>query len=618
MRLVLIAVAVLLAYPVLGTLALWTGLVERLARSEDLRVEIENPAYTIWPGRIHMKHVRVLVNGDTQFILEGKDLEADFQLFSLIKRKIHLTKLAAHGVRYQMRTQVKTEKGIEERIAAFPPLADLPGAKVMREKAAKKTEKREAAYTVEVEGIDIRVDELWFFEYRYLGDGRLRGGFLVGPQQMQVSTAVQDIGPGELRFGADRVIAKNVRGQITADIPKINPEEHADVGFFELVTARSQLRAELENLTHLGAYLHGIDVRKGGGPLAVDLYMDRGWLGPKSRVDYETESIGVIGHGFGVETDLDLHLDAVGENGLPLMRSASKQTYVSLARAGHAFTVQIQKHHEQVALDRIRLTGATKPKRALLRMPTIVSRDLDDLGVLFPEGTEFESKSGEALASLSLDMDERYWVRGPLDVTVKDADFKVTGVQIHGDALLRTRANLNPKLEQYMLDSFVLSLRNVGMHVGDENVDGWWMDVTSPRLALWNAKEPFAESTLSIRAKDLEPVLEGLAEKDKLNDLIAKFTSLDDFRARLTLRKKGPANDLTLESESDVWDASGRFYTDAKRTLMAFVVGGQAVSLGVAKLDGNLELVPMAKTDWLNAQLRRFPKPLEQLARDKP
>jgi hypothetical protein len=52
-------VLLLLAYPVLGTVALWSGLVERVLASEDLRVEIENPAYTLWPGRIHMQRVRI-------------------------------------------------------------------------------------------------------------------------------------------------------------------------------------------------------------------------------------------------------------------------------------------------------------------------------------------------------------------------------------------------------------------------------------------------------------------------------------------------------------------------------------------------------------------------------
>src|SRR5438128_2184371 len=84
-----IAIALgLSAYPVLVTLALWTGVVEWLVKSEDLRVEIQNPAYTIWPGKVHMKNVRILANGTTQFILEGQDLVLNLRLIELVKRRV--------------------------------------------------------------------------------------------------------------------------------------------------------------------------------------------------------------------------------------------------------------------------------------------------------------------------------------------------------------------------------------------------------------------------------------------------------------------------------------------------------------------------------------------------
>lgn len=70
-RIVIGVIVALLAYPVLGTLALWTGFVEWVLKSEDLRVEIDNPAYTIWPGHVHAKRVAIFVNGETQFTLES-------------------------------------------------------------------------------------------------------------------------------------------------------------------------------------------------------------------------------------------------------------------------------------------------------------------------------------------------------------------------------------------------------------------------------------------------------------------------------------------------------------------------------------------------------------------
>ena len=97
----------------------------------------------------------------------------------------------------------------------------------------------------------------------------------------------------------------------------------ADLSFFELVTGRTQLRADLQSLANLEAYLDGISVKKGDGPLAVDLYMDKGFLGPKSRLDYQTAALEVAGRGFGVRSDLRLDLDAAGEKskdvGTPLL-----------------------------------------------------------------------------------------------------------------------------------------------------------------------------------------------------------------------------------------------------------------------------------------------------------
>jgi hypothetical protein len=625
-RIAIATIAVLLAYPVLGTIALLTGFVEWVARSEDLRVEITNPAFTIWPGRIHMKHVRVLVNGDTQFILEGADLRAHIRVPELLKRRIHVSELAAHNVRYHMRVQVDDDKGIEKRLAAYPPLKDLPGAKVIREKAAQQTEPREASWTVEVDGLDISVVELWFFEYRYLGDGRLRGGFLVGPKLMEVSTAVQDLGPGELRFGAEQPIADQLRGQITANIPRVNPEEHADVSFFELVDARVQLRANVLSLAHVSAYLDGMEVSRGAGGFSTDLHLAKGVLGTNSQLQFSTESVRLKGRGFGVETDAKLEFDAAGErsereprqSGLPLLRASSKGTYVSLAREQREFTLQIHGHREEVALDTIKLSGSTTLKRASLRMPSIVSVDLDDLAAVLPQDAPLAVKGGEARASLSLDMDKDYWVRGPVNATIEGAKLDVAGIEFAGNTSFDARAKLNPKRENYTLETVRLALRDVHMRAGDEAVDGWWLDVESPRLSLRAGEPSSADGSASVRSKSLEPALEALASKDQLPEIVPFLTRLDDFRARLTYRSAGPQHDLVLESESDVWDASGRMVKNGDQTLLAVVIGGQAVSVGVASLGKGLEIEPFAKTTWLNSRLRAFPRPLVQLPASKP
>jgi hypothetical protein len=608
----------LLAYPVLGTLALWTGFVEWIIRSEDIRVELANPSYTIIPGRVHLKHVKIYLNGDTQFILEASDLLTNFSLFGFFRHRVHVTELAAHDVHYQMRVQVKDQTGMKERLAAYPRLEGLPGVNVIHEAVAAQTEKREQSWTVAVEGLDVQVVELWFFEYRYLGKGQLRGGFLVGPHIMKVTTAVQDIGPGEVRFGEKSPIARNFRGQITCDIPEMNPEEHADASFMERVNARVNLKMDVLSLVNVGAYFDAFDVSRGAGPLAFDLYMEKGYLGKKSKFTFATDLVRLKGDGFGVGSDLALDFDASGEQGFPLGKLDSKSTYVSFARRDREFTVQIHGHHEEAALDTIRLGAATGLKRAALRMPTIVSTDFKDFDVLLPEKSPISVDAGEAKASISLDMDGKYWTKGPIKAEILRWRGSGAGVTLSGNTWLNAEARFNPKLKSNFLEDLTLRLRNVSMHVNSTAVDDWWMDLSSKRLSVWNTEPPRSEGSVSIRSKNLQPALEALAEKDVISGIIPVLTRLDDFRAKTTFHREGQTTDVSIESESDVWDVAGRVYSTPKKSLMALVVGGQAVSVGIAEVGDGLQIRPFAKTDWLNARLAEFPKPLVQMAAAKP
>jgi hypothetical protein len=619
-RLVIGSVVALLIYPVLGTLALWTGFVEWVARSEDLRLEIDNPSYTIWPGRIHMKNVKIYMNGDTQFILEGKDLFTSISVLELVRHRIHVTRLAAEDVRYQMRVQVKDTRGQERRLAAYPKLEGLPGANTVRVQVAQKVEEREASWTVEVDGIDVKVSELWFFEYRYLGKGTLRGGFTVGPHLMEVRTAVQDLGPGELRFGEKEPIARQLRGQITCAIPEVDPNAHADASFLEFVSARLNLRADVLTLVNVSAYLPAdMQVTKGAGPLSFDLYMEKGFLGKKSQLDFRTDALGVTGDGFGVSTDWKVHFDAAGENGeFPLGRADFKSTYVALGRGKRELTIQSHGHHVEAALDTIRLGGATDLKRAALRMPNVVSKDLGDLDAVFPKGSAISVQGGEAKASVSLDMDHAYWARGPLQARILRSRLAAAGVELGANTWLDAKLELNPKQKVTNVSDLLVRIRNGSMQVEDEAVADWWMNVSAKRLSYRASDPPIAEGAVSVRTKNLEPVLEALAQKDVISDLIPFLTSLDDFRAKTTFRKSGSATDMTIESESDVWDVSGRVYSSPGSTFMALVVGGQAVSMGVADVGDGLKLRPFAKTAWLNEQLARFPKPLIQMPAAKP
>jgi hypothetical protein len=258
-------------------------------------------------------------------------------------------------------------------------------------------------------------------------------------------------------------------------------------------------------------------------------------------------------------------------------------------------------------------------RRALIDLPVIETRDLKDLEAALEKGTPLSVQRGTARASLKLEVDEDHVARGPFSLRMDGVKLRLFGVDLGTDARAYTGVLFDLKRKNTTLSDFQFSFADASMHVGDEDVDGWWAILSSERIRAADVPPETYDATLRFRAKDAEPILEALAEKDQLNDLIAKFTSLDDLTLVARVRGRGKILDVTIESmESDVWDAAGRYYSNGKQSRLALVVGGQAVSIGIASDGKQTSIVPFAKTDWLNAQLRAFPEPLEQVKAPKP
>jgi hypothetical protein len=624
----------LLAYPVLGTLFLWTGAFERVMRSDDLTISIRHPSWTLWPGHIHVAAATVRVNGETQFELQAKNLLLHVNLFSLFHHHLHVTHISADDVRFFLRVQVQSTKNIERRLAAYPPLPDLPGDKSIvesrEEKAARDAQK--SAFIVELDGIDVRVSELWFMEYHFVGPGTLKGGFLVGPNRMRVDTSVQDLGPGELRFGADQVIAKGFGGRVQANIPEVNPMEHADESFLELVTADIAMKGDIVTLQHVGAYLPGMRVEGGAGPFDVHVLMTKGGLSDSSRLSFSTKKVGLRADGFGVDTDWNFDAQVArvvhptterypsDDTVLPRLHSESRVTYVSVANArGDVFTVQLQKHVEDVVLRSNQLGRMTDLDHARIRFPEIFTNDLHDLAALTSTPPSFHSEAGEAHASLALDVDEHHVARGPFEARFTGLRFAAAGMLLRGQGSVKSRLEADLDAKKTILRNTFIDLNELGMQVGNESMEGWWTRIDVPYFAAFGVPPERIEGSFAVRAKSAEPLLKALAGKGEITPLIPWLTNLNDLRARATFHKIGPTINVMLEPVQNVlFDVAGRYYSKGDDSRMAIVVGGKVVSLGIAKDSGGLTLAPFAREGWLNEKLARFPKPVQKVHSSEP
>jgi len=625
------AAIILLPYPVLGTLFLWTGLFERVLRSDDLVVHIEHPSWTLWPGHIHVRGATVLVNGETQFKLQAKNLLVHVNLFGLLGKHLKVTHLSGDDIHFFVRVRVQDSRGIEQRLAAYPPLSDLPGNPDLIEKKATGKDQASTPFSVELEGLDAHVSELWLMEYHYVGPATIRGGFLVGPLRMRVNASVRDIGPGELRFGESQVIATAFGGHMSATIPELNPMEHADESFLELVTADAFLKADVQTLAHVGAYMPATRVEAGAGPFEARILLSDGRISAPAYATFSTKKVVVRGTGFDAETDWTFDArfgkaDAKAATGLPSddqvlprMTSRSASTVVSLSKGRSSiFKFQLLDHEHTVVLDSNQLGHMTDIDHARIRFPKIYTSDLQDLGG-FTETPPLFASGATGRASLALDIDHHHIVKGPFQASLRGVRFSTGGLNIQGqgDASCAIQVDLDHKVS--MLKAVSVGVSDVALQVGDQRMEGWWAKVELPQLTAHGFPPESWDGRIALRAKSAEPLLKILAGKGEITSFIPWLTSLNDLRGAGTFHKTDRVTDIVLEPlENVLFNVAGRYYGEGHEAHYAVVVGGSVISLGIANDPSGLSIVPFAREGWLNERLLSLPKPVKQVHSSEP
>jgi len=295
-------------------------------------------------------------------------------------------------------------------------------------------------------------------------------------------------------------------------------------------------------------------------------------------------------------------------------------TYVSFSNERRdVFTVQVREHQQDVVLRTTQLGRMTDIDHARILFPNIVTTDLRDLAAVTSNGASVESQAGEGTASLVLDIDEHHVARGPFGAKLNGLRFTA------GDILLRGRGAVVFDIDAD-LDKKATTLRNiklgfddVGLQVASQEMENWWMKADVPYFAAFGLPPNRFEGRVSVLAKSAEPVLKILAGKKEIPGVIPALTKLNDLRIRAKFRHDRAVTDVMLVPlENDLFNVAGRYYSKDDDGKLAIVVGGDVVSLGIAKDAGGTTLAPFAREGWLNEKLARFPKPVEVFRTSEP
>ena len=200
--------------------------------------------------------------------------------------------MKAEGVTVQFVATMERGEGSERRLAAFPviegfahpplrpdPMPPLPSA-----------EELEGLWTVQLDGLDATLTDLWALEFRYRGavhvTGSVGGAGALAPwpiRRLQLGPLQADIAGGEVR-AAEYLVSRELTAHVELTTPSIDLPSTAGLSALAGLDATLRLDVALADLGLVELYVDGVTA-KGTGQLTAALALADGKLLPGAEAD---------------------------------------------------------------------------------------------------------------------------------------------------------------------------------------------------------------------------------------------------------------------------------------------------------------------------------------------
>lgn len=286
-RLGVVLAGMTLFYLGVANLVLAGGFIPRFtAKSDDIGIEYDS-AYSVWPGRVHVRNLRVrMEDHNIQFLIVVERGFLDVSLLELAKKRFHALRVDADNVTYRMRHKLSRVGKEALRVAAYPPIPGFadpplfvgpPGVPI--------PDSEYDLWDVRVDNVTARVKEIWVLEYRYRGPGVARGTFRVQPARYyEVKPASLDLDGGKLTLG-DVVVAERANARIDVLVTGSETQKLSGLAPLGHITASAKGRFVGTDLRFLNVYLgphEGISAA-GRAEMDIGLRVEKGSVAPGTR-----------------------------------------------------------------------------------------------------------------------------------------------------------------------------------------------------------------------------------------------------------------------------------------------------------------------------------------------
>jgi hypothetical protein len=462
----LIAAACWALYLVIANGMLATGYLESRVTAPNERLLELGSAWTLWPGRVHVKEFRFRY-AEEKLELELRLARATLQieLGALVGRKLHVRQLDADGMRFRMRRLLDDPEQQPLRARALARIDGLPDSPRARpEEPDERPLDQRKLWTLEIAGIDARVEELWIDELRYVGPGLIRGAFRFEPaRELEVRESRVTLGPGPLGFGQLGPIASKIEGTISGHVETLDVSDDAPLGWpaFRHFTLDGALQADVADLGFVKAYAESTDVEIGAGEGELELAfrLDRGRFGPDDRVEYRTARLDLGSKPVSARGDARIVLDTTERDGRLRGRARLAGRRIQIGATSARPLATVRDFELELVGDNVDLAEDWRAYAGSLKLPSVRLPELARLNAL-RNGGDWKLSSGALSGSASAELDREGGVSGRIALQAESATARI------GKLRVRATGSARASLVRPSLDAPAGQLRDARLDLG--------------------------------------------------------------------------------------------------------------------------------------------------------
>ena len=600
-------------YVVAANIAIKTRLVRNAINSFPKRSVEYSSAWTLWPGVVHVKDLRIRVQDTSEeFLFVLDDTVADIDLPALLKYRLHARWVKTHGLSFRFRTRIDPRTDPHPVTYALPPIegfADVPFKDVDHYDPPPLAAELTKVFTFDLANVEADgVHEIWVDDYRVVGDGLTRGSLHLSPSRsLAVGASHFELLRGSMFVGKD-VVVDDMKGQVDATLDWFQPRSAYGIEILEhLTSVDATLDAHAPDLAFIEhRYLAGKSVRLvgGAGPVHLDMHVRHGDLESGTVITHDAKGLELHFGNRSARLTTALRFEVEDREGAPEAQLHLAMTNVGLFVSGSLAEKTPTITATQAAIfARSKNLGLVKPFNDLLYSFDVPALTLADVRVLqrfLPPGTPLRLGKGSLVAHVHLDA-TRASGGGQATIAAKSDNVFLR----YHDASLDGKVAIDLKLGNLMLATMsanashsTIDLTDFVLTEGTKQQPPWWGHLELDGAAFHPMKKDVLATDVVLKLRDVRPILRTYAAGPGLPEWVAKLLPMENFQGRARLRFNDGIDVDDFRARSDDASVGMRYHAHHGHVKGQILVEDKGLDVGLDISDSGSKPVLLGAYDW--------------------